>query len=281
MGIFTLKKNVMKKILVFVFIMFIYLVQYGQYESIDKPKKPANEYIYFGVKFGTLMNISKAPKQNNYVLLKTPYGDMLKTSAYPLTITPSAAFSVNIHFDGKNDRYGIVSGISIRRYAFMQTFKSDSSQVKYKLYRTFSSLGLSVPLYLKFNNLNIYRNQSYFTLGIVYNLFLLNYDRQKANWNSQIYRSLMPSSDVNSSSLGFTMGYNYKIYYFSVDYILKNFVNKRYQLQTEEGVVKPYDDLNFTNNLYFTIGINIPMTRWLTSRNWTAEQIRRFLAPKH
>ncbi len=266
----------MKKILLTIAISIFAVYAFSQGKLI----KEKNEYIYFGVKVGTLNNVSLPLKENNYVLLKTPYGDLLKTAALPFTLSPSAMGSINLHFDSKNDRRGIVSGLSFKVYSFSNVYRPQNKDLNYKLTRTFSAVTVSVPIYAKFNFVNIYKNQSYFTFGFYYNLYLFVYDKQKASWSGQKYIGLLPGADLHRSSLSAMFGYNYKIFYISFEYLLQNFMNKNYQMQTQEGIVMPYADINPTNNLYVQLGVNIPMTRWLTARSWTAEQIRRFFKPK-
>ncbi len=263
----------MKKIITLILTLAICTTVFGQ-----KEKK---EYHYLGVKVFVSNNLSFPTAKNNYVLIKSPYGDLLKENKDIFTYTPGGGASIVYNFDFKNEVAGIIFGLSIDNYGFTNKFKDQTPKSDFSVVNQYRALQLGVPLMLKFGIKSVYKNQAYMTAGLQFNKYFMYYNYQRASWNESTTVKKMPKEQVNGSSLAGVLGLNYNMFFVNLQYNLKNFINKEYTTSTSEGIVKPYKHLSSFNSLYIQLGVNIPMTRWLTSRNWTAEKIRRkFSSPK-
>lgn len=261
----------MKKIAFLIIILTTTLYSYSQ-TSVNKGAK--SEYRFFGIKAGVTHNFSFPLIENDYVLLKTPKGDMLKSfNIVPFTYTPGANFSIIYNFDFKNDQAGVVFGAEFSNFGFSNSYRS--LELNYVVTEAMRVTTLSIPVYLKFGD-NIYKNQLYGTFGLQYNMYLSTKVIQNANWNEMNYIGTVDKQASRTSSFSLIAGFNYNVYFLNLQFLTPNFIAKDYSTITEEGTVRPYQHINFTNSLYLTTGVNIPLTRWLTARNWTAEQIRRF-----
>ncbi len=256
----------MKKILLIVLVLAIN-------SSFILAQKKGPEYTYLGIKLSAVNNISFPPIKNNYVLFKSPRGDLMKQSNVPLTYTYGGAFSIIYNDDNKNDRRGIVFGLDFQSYGFQNSYKSDT--LNFSITNQYRVMSIGIPVYFKFWMSNIYKNQLYATFGGEFNYFLNVYNYQTSSWNGQPYTVKVPKAQVNKSSLSLLLGFNYNIFFINFQLLAKNYLNKNFMTTIEEGTIAPYQDLNIFNNLSIQTGVNIPLTRWLTARNWTAEKIRR------
>ena len=257
----------MKKILLIVLVLVIN-------SSFILAQKKGPEYTYLGVKISAVNNISFAAAKNNYVFLKTPRGNLMKQSNMPLTYSYGGAFSIIYNDDNKNDRRGIVFGLDFQYHGFQNTYKSDT--LNFSLTNQYRVMSIGVPVYFKFWFSNIYKNQLYATLGAEFNYFLNVYNYQTSSWSGD-FTAKMPKAQLNKSSLSLLLGFNYNIFFINFQLLANNYINKNFTTTIEEGTIYPYENLNIFNNLTIQTGINIPLTRWLTARNWTAEKIRRML----
>lgn len=257
----------MKKSIITIFFILLIKISFGQ--------AGLKEFRYWGVKFGLTSNFSLGLKDNPYTLIKTNFGDYIKNYRSRLSITEGGMFEIIYNFDSKNNKRGFVTGINIENLGY--SFKYVSDTFNYYVNEQFRTTLVGIPFVLKYSSTHVYKNQTYFTFGAQINIFFLQQTIQKSSWNSSLYVANAPKEAATLTTLSLIAGYNYKIYFIRVNYFLNNFINKNYTTLIEEGTVKPYQHLNFSNQIYLTIGINIPMTRWLTTRSWTAEQIRRML----
>jgi hypothetical protein len=255
----------MKKTALILTLLLTFSFVYGQKGS---------EYRYFGIKVFLTHNLSFPAPENNYVLLNTPYGDMLKQNNEIFAYTPGGGASFFYNFDFKSDKMGIVFGLDVQNYGFTNHYITlDNS---FKLSNQYRALQIGVPIVLKMGSSNIYKNQSYFTAGIQFNQFFMIQNIQKASWaEGAPYIGTLPKEEVKNSSISLMLGYNYNIFFINAQLHSSNYINPKYTTQTSEGIIKPYQHVNIFNNIYIQTGINLPLTRWLTARNWTAEQIRR------
>lgn len=261
----------MKKITIIILLTVFAFAAFSQ-SSLTKGAK--SEYKYFGIKVGLMNNFSLPLIENNNVLIKSPRGDLLKTyNIIPFTYTPGASFGLVYNFDFQNDNSGIVFGAEFLNFGFSNSYHS--IELDYIVKEQIRVYSLSIPVYLKFGD-NVYKNQFYGTFGFQYNLYLMPQTFQKSNWNEQLYIGEIDKQASRSSSISVITGVNYKVYFLKMQLLTSNFVSKDFSTTIEEGTIRPYQHLNITNNLYITAGVNIPLTRWLTARNWTAEKIRRF-----
>lgn len=258
----------MKKILLLIIVFVINT-------TLIFAQKKSSEYKYIGIKISAVNNFSFPPADNNNVLIRSPYGDLMKQNNTPLTYTPGAAFSIIYNNDNRNDKRGIAFGIDVQNYGFQNVYKSTTSDFILKNQYRVTSIG--IPVYLKIWNSNIYKNQLYATVGAEFNYFLNVYNYQTASWNALQYIRKMPVQELNKMSFSAMLGFNYNVFFINFQLLSSNFLNKDYIATIEEGTIYPYKDLNLFNNLTVQTGINIPLTRWLTARNWAAEKTRRIL----
>jgi len=259
----------MKKIIIFSVAIICTISAFAQ--------KKWSEYRYLGFKIYPVHNISLPPANNPYILIKSPYGDMLKENNEIFSYTPGGGASLFFNIDQKSDKTGIVLGVNVENYGFKNLYKTASAD--YKVVNEFRVTQIGVPIYLKYWASNIYKQQLYMTIGFEYNLFLTTANIQKSNWNELSFVKILSREETKKSAFAATIGLNYNIYFVNLKLLSTNFVNSKYIVELDEGIITPYQDINIFNNLYLETGINIPMTRWLTARNWTAERIRRFLNP--
>ncbi|MBN2663289.1 MAG: hypothetical protein JXR68_06535 [Bacteroidales bacterium] len=261
----------MKKITIIILFTTLALTTFSQ-SSLTKGAK--SEYKYFGIKVGIINNFSLPLNENNNVLIKSPKGDLLKNyNIIPFTYTPGASFGIVYNFDFQNDKSGIVLGAEFSNFGFSNSYRS--IELNYVVKEQIRVYSVGIPIYLKIGN-NVYKNQFYGTFGMQYNIYFMPQSFQKSNWNEQLYIGSIDKQASRSSSVSVIAGVNYNVYFIKMQLLSSNFVSKDFSTVIEEGTIKPYQHLNITNNLYITAGVNIPFTRWLTARNWTAEKIRRF-----
>jgi len=234
------------------------------------------EYRYGAIKFLLIHNYSIVPASNPSVLFKTPKGDMIKTQGSYLNYVPGLAFSYNYNLDAKNDKWGLVLGLEVQNNGYQSSYKTSNENNNYTATDRYRTTTVGLPVYLKLGDRNIYRNQSYLTIGFEYNYYLYVQNINTANWTSQRFSRLLDGDEKRGSGVAFILGYNYNIYNVQLEYWFSNYVNKKYITQADGINATPFAQVNFSNSIFIKTGINIPMTRWLTAQNWRAEQIRRF-----
>lgn len=257
----------MKKIYLSILLLFFYSSIFAQ--------SGLKEYRYFGIKAGLTSNFSIPNYNNNNLLIKSQYGDLLKEYKTKLTYSPGAMFEIIYNFDSKNNKRGFVTGISVENIGF--GFNYISNDLGLTVNENYRAVSVGVPFVIKYGTSNIYKNQSYITLGLQYNLYFLQQTIQTSSWSSKMYIANIPKEAATLSSLSLIAGFNFSIYFFRIHYFTTNFINNRFTTTIQEGTITPYKHINQSNNVYLTAGVNIPLTRWLTTRSWTAEKIRRFL----
>ncbi len=236
-----------------------------------------NEYRYLSIRLGTVNNYIFSPKSNEYLLMRTPYGDFYQIPQKYTNFTPGAEFNILYHIDAKNDKFGFVVGAGVKTYG--NTIKYVSEKYGFKATDCYRAFSVVVPFYIKFSANNIYLNQAYMTFGFkqYFNIFVYNF--QKASWQATNYIRSLSGEEYRFQSTAIFTGFNYNVFYFDLEYQLRSLLNKSYRTITSEGLVMPYKNLNFQANILFSMGIHIPLTRWTTMRYWAAEKVRRFFAP--
>ena len=248
-----------------------------------------SEYRFFGVKFSAVNNFSFGSESNNFVFFDSPYGDLMKENNSVISYTPGGAFSIIYNTDNPNDKQGFAFGIDVQNYGFKNLYKSTTSSFSVTDEYRVTSVG--IPIYFKYWPSNIYKDQLYLTVGVQLNYNIATYNYQTSNWSRTMpncdplvndcdlvqYVHKLSSAKTKKIGLAATLGLNYNIYFINFQLLSPNFVNKKYTVTIEEGTITPYENINFMNSFYVQTGINIPLTRWLTARNWTAEKIRRTL----
>lgn len=261
-------------------IIILFLLSFGKLSAqvdIGNELPKHAEYWYASLKFSFVNNFSLPVKTNPTILINSPYGDMLVKQA-PFTYSPGASAGFFYNFDLKNDKIGIVIGVEAQNFGFSNKYITLDNQ--YKVISNFRATSLNLPFYLKFWNSDIYKTQTYMTAGFGYQMFYSVYNYQFANWNSFTNIRKLSQQEVIKNGYFAQIGFNTTIFFFNLRYNLSNFLNPDYIYLTDEGSLKPYSAINFTNSIYAEIGLNLPLTRWLTTNYWTAEKIRRFFKPK-
>jgi len=239
--------------------------------SILKAQK--NEYRYVALKAGISHNYNFfASRNNSDVMFTTLSGDMLKSPVASINYIPGGAASLNYHIDSKTDKRGFVVGIEFQNNGFRSKYVSENGG--YFLVDQYRVQAIGIPFSFKLSGSNIYINQKYFYAGVQYNYYIVSQNIQKASWDGQIYSHALSIDERRKSGLAAFLGFNYYIYNFQIEYWTSNFVNPEYITQNNGAVLKPYSHLPKAN-FFLKTSINIPLTRWLTTKSWTAEKIRR------
>ncbi len=251
---------------VFLIISLLFFIQFG-----------FAQWRYFSVKLGLVNNYIPIAKDNKYVLYHSQLGDLTTHAVNFINYTPGMTFGVLYHMDSHKGTFGWVIGLQVQNYGITQNYKTDIGN--FKVYEQFRFTSLVIPFFLKFNNTDIYINQTYYTIGFkFYYNFLVN-DIQIATGGGTPYFGRLTSGMYNKSSFALMGGLNVGVFYLDLDYQLKTVLSPKHEIITDEGIVLPYQNLDFQSRIYFTLGIHIPLTRWITVRSWTAEKIRRMLSP--
>jgi len=243
-------------------------------------KGKGNEYKYFGIKVFATHNLAFPAVANDFVLIKSEFGDLMKKNNSIIEYSPGGGMSIIYNFDNKNDKSGFVLGIDIQNIGFTQHFKA--KELNLKVSNTYRTTQIGIPIFLKYGGSNIYKNQSYVTFGLQFNFYTTIINIQRSNWNAQPFIDLMDRERIRNTSLALVLGFNTNIYFLNIQFLTSNFVNPKFTTTLpEEGTIKPQQEISIMNNLFIQTGVNIPLTRWLTARNWTAEKVRRFLSPSN
>ena len=256
----------------------ILLISFLIISGLFAQESEKSEFRYSAIKFSIIHGYSLQPPANDNVLLKTPLGDMLKTNpTLAINYVPGFAFSWNYHFDAKSNKLGFVTGLEVQNNGFQSKYKTESGT--YSVVDRYRVLSVGVPFYAKFGVKNIFRNQTYIIFGLQYNYYAYTQNIQKANanWSAERYSSLMSGEQRRKSGLAVLLGFNYNIFNIQLEFWPMSPVNNKYLTQVEGAQISPYSHIDFKTGFYLKTGINVPLSRWLTTRNWRAEQIRRRL----
>ncbi len=261
----------MKKILFTSILVLITFVLFAQ-------GKKKTEYRYGAFKASLINSWSSPPAANPDVLIKAPVGDLIKAQGRYSNYTPGVALSFVYNLDAKNDKWGIVFGLEAQNNGFQASYKSQVKEDNIRAVDRYRVMAVGVPVYFKFGRNNIYRYQSYGFVGLQYNYYIYVQNIHTGSWTSQRYSKLLTDAEKRNGGIALLFGYNHNIYSIQLEYWLTNYVDKGYSVIANEGVaVNPYAHVSYKNNIFLKVSTNIPMTRWLTAKNWRAEQIRRAL----
>lgn len=248
------------------------MAQGGDYLEDKTEYRYPNFVIGFNHCFGSAIG-----GESDNLLIRTGYGDVQQEKK-GLVYTPGIQAGVVYNIDLKNNKTGIVVGGKIVDYGFKNKYKCtenpDYSRAEgdYVAKETFRSIGLQIPLLFKFGTSDIYREMSYAYFGVQPTLNLMVAKAQKANFSDDKYGKKLGSGEKNAFSVAATFGFNYNILSFSVNYMFMEFINSDFK---DEHNQMPYKGIK--GHIYVCTSLNIPMTRWITIHNWTAEKIRRKL----
>lgn len=265
-----------KKLLIIFFILSIGQLS-AQTIDMGKDLPKHSEYWYASLKFSIINNISLPLETNPTIVINSPNGDMLVNQA-PFTYTPGGSAGFFYNFDFKNNKMGLVIGVEAQNFGFSDKYSTLDNQ--YRVINNFRATCLNIPIYFKIWSSDIYKTQTYMTAGLGYQLYYSVYNYQISNWDALTNIRKLNEKEMISKTYFGQIGFNSTIFFFNLRYNLSNFLNSDYIYLTDEGSLKPYSAINFTNSIYAEIGLNLPLTRWLTTTYWTAEKIRRILKPK-
>jgi hypothetical protein len=260
----------LKIISVFIFINLINIVAISA-------QKNNSEYRYFSIKLGLVNNFVAFPEGNNNLVARTPVGDLPMSPRKIINYTPGAAFSFLFNFDAKNDKFGIVTGIEARNFGYSIQYASRLEG--YYATDMFRSTSLIIPVYIKYNPRDVFINQSYVALGFKEYINFNVIEYQTSTWDLGMNIRRLTQAEINRMSPAFFLGLNYNLYYLNLEYSLRSFINKDFKAVTQDGVVRPFSNIDYRMNLFLTAGVNLPLNRWLTMRSWMAERIRRLFTP--
>ncbi len=233
-----------------------------------------NEYKYLGLRVGLSHNYNfMGNKDNENLLLRTNVGDMSKITTGK-NYVPGAYIDLNYHMDTKSDKYGLVIGLEFQNNGF--SFKYVSENQLYKLTDNYRVQSIGLPLYYKFGGRNIYINQQYFYAGVQYNFYLVTQNIQHSNWANSNYVHSLKNNEVQNSGAALIFGFNSFIYNFQVEFWPVNYINPGYMETSGQFSFKPYSHLS-KFNYFVKTGVAFPLNRWLTTKSWRAERVRRIL----
>ncbi len=236
-----------------------------------------SEYRYFSVKFGIVNNVVPFPQGDENLLMRTPLGDMVTVPTHTINYAPGASFSLHYHIDAKTNTFGLVLGVQVLNYGYSVQYMSRDSN--FSAIDMFRSTSVAIPLYIKYNPVDIFYNQAYLTIGLKQYINLKVEEYQLGSWMEEVKVNSLSQAQIHRFTSAFFVGVNYNVFYLNLEYNFKSFVNKDFKTATGEGVVRPFSNVDYRMKIYLTFGMNIPLNRWITMRSWTAERIRRIFSP--
>jgi hypothetical protein len=241
-------------------------------------KAQKNEYRYWAIKTGITHNYNFfAGRDNLDVMLRTVDGDMFKTAEGSLNYIPGGSVNLFYHMDSKTDKYGFIIGLEAQNNGFRSRYVSVNKN--YWIVDQYRVQAVGLPFIFKFGGSNIYINQKYFFIGIEYNYYIVSQNIQRASWNSQIYSHALSTNEKSKSGVASFFGFNYNIFNFQIEFWTSNFINPDYIVLVDGTSLKPYSHIP-GYNFFLKTSITIPLNRWITTKNWTAEKIRRMFNGK-
>lgn len=203
------------------------------------------------------------------MMLHSDRGDLYQDKK-GFTYTPGIQVGFVYNIDFLNNKTGVVVGAELVNYGFRNKYVSKETSYDVNVKETFRAMGVTVPIIFKFSSSDIYRDMSYVSLGVKPTINFMAWNGQKASWASEKFGQKLDGK--KSLSCAATFGFNYNILSFNVNYMFMNFVDDGYV--NGEGY-KPFNGIK--GHIFVCTSLNVPMTRWLSIHNWTAEKIRRKL----
>ncbi len=237
--------------------------------TLQNQAQNKTEYRYWslivGMNHGFGSKVNESSDFGVTDMIHTNHGDM-KFEKGGISYTPGYHVGLLYNYDFYNNKTGILAGIEFANYGTGCSLKSSENDGKYKLNEHYRAMAVEVPILLKFGPRDIYRNMGYITLGakVFYNINAAV--AQVAKWEGATNAGhKLEKSQTNGLGYAICFGGNYKMFSFNLNYMLKNCINT--------GEISHVGK----SNLFVCTSLNIPMTRWLSVNNWTAEKIRRKL----
>lgn len=201
-------------------------------------------------------------------MLHTSAGDMYKDTK-GFTYTPGFHVGFVYNYDLLNNRMGVVAGVEVSNYGFQNKYTSRVNTMNVK--ETYRSLALTVPVLFKFSPNDIYRDMQYMCVGVKANMNLAVTRGQKASWTDDKFGEKV-SDGKSALSVAATVGFNYSMLSVNLNYMFMEFMDSKF---VDKGGYTPFQGIK--GHIYLCTSLNVPMTRWLSIHNWTAEKIRRKL----
>jgi len=205
---------------------------------------------------------------SSYEATYHPSGDMFKETK-GFTYTPGYQVGFVYNYDLLNNHSGIVAGVEFSNYGFTNNYKSTISNENVK--ETFRSMAVTVPILFKFGPSDIYSDMQYICVGVKANMNLAVMRGQKASWANEKYGEKL-ANGKSALSCAATVGFNTGMLSVNVNYMFMEFVDAKFA-DTDGNT--PFQGIK--GHVYLCTSLNVPMTRWLSIHNWTAEKIRRKL----
>ncbi len=241
-------------------------------------KAQKNEYRYMAIKVGITHNYNFfAGTENIDFMFKTPEGDMKQISKSAFNYIPGGSVNLHYHLDSKTDKYGFIIGLEYQNNGSRSKYESENKN--YSLVDQYRVQAVGLPFIVKFGGKNIYINQKYLFVGVQYNYYIISQNIQKSSWNKQVYSHALSAEEKNKSGVAAFLGFNYNIFNVQLEFWTTNFVFPEYSVTVDGINLKPYSHIP-GYNLFLKTSINIPLNRWITTKNWTAEKIRRIFNGK-
>lgn len=202
------------------------------------------------------------------LLLHTAHGDMHQNKK-GFTYTPGFEVGIVYNVDFKNNKTGLQIGGKIVDYGFQNKYTSENDEHNVK--ETFRALGFQIPIFFKFGFSDIYRDMSYCYIGVQPTVNFMMSRGLKASWSSDKYGEKL-SDGKQMLTVAATLGFNYDILSINFNYMFMDMVDPSFE---DAKGFKPFSGIK--GHIYVCTSLNVPMTRWITIHNWTAEKIRRKL----
>ena len=243
----------------------------AQFSSDDEDK---SEYRYWSFVVGMNHGFGagyNADKDCN--MLHTDRGDMYRQKG-GMGYLPGAHIGFLYNLDFKNNTTGVVMGVEFADYGFQNKYKTRDNDL-YTFKDSYRAMGVSVPILFKFSGSDIYKDMFYISIGARANYIINATHGENGSWTTQKYGEKLEGDALKKIAVAGVLGFNIKMFAFNIDYTFMNFVNNDYTINQNGTQYKPFEHIK--GNITIYTSLNVPLTRWLTIHNWTAEKIRRKL----
>lgn len=226
------------------------------------------EYRYWNFVLGLNHGIGSCigSDYHNY-MIHTDKGDMYQEKG-GFTYTPGVQLGFVYNYDLKNNKTGIVAGLEFADYGFAN--KLTSTVNSYNVKETFRAMGFQMPILFKFSTSDIYRDMTYLCVGVKAGYNFSVKQGHKGSWTDEKYGG--PLDAKSGLTMAATAGFNIGLWSFNVNYQFMDFIDTKFE---DANKFTPYEGLK--GHIFVCTSLNLPMTRWLSIHNWTAEKIRRKL----
>ncbi len=227
-----------------------------------------SEYQYFSLRLGYSQGFSGQPGFMANKYLNTPAGEMQLTpvDSY-IGYMPGFVGNLYYHFDFPTDMAGIMFGVEYNNYGVSSKYETVNGA--YTMIEQHRINAIGVPIAFKMGP-KFYKKQRYGYLGAQFNYNLDMKVNQKVSWTNTA-SSAKVSEALNSTSMGFFVGFNWMVLNIQFDYMPGSFFNKDYILP--DNNITPYAT-QADNMYYLKVSFHTPTNDWLGSQSY---KLKRFL----